>query len=323
MRALLPCKYFALLLVLFVGVSHAAWPERPIRIVIPYPAGAAGDILIRFMQTPLQERLGQPLVIENKPGAGGNIGTQEVARAKPDGHTFVLGATNNFVINQFIYRNMSFSPLESLAPVTKLMNVPSVLFVNTAAPSGSYAEFARYAQANPGKLNYGSPGPGTTPHLSAWALSEAIGAKMTHIPFKGAAPGIQALVSNEVQLFLVGYGVAAGLIDTGKIKALAVANNERLKVAPELPTAKEAGLPDVILSNWWGMAAPKGTDPAVIGRMAAEFKRVLELPETQAFLARQGFVNVGNSPDQFLRELLMEAQQWQTIVKKAGTRLDD
>jgi len=323
MRALLPCKYFALLLVLFVGVSHAAWPERPIRIVIPYPAGAAGDILIRFMQTPLQERLGQPLVIENKPGAGGNIGTQEVARAKPDGHTFVLGATNNFVINQFIYRNMSFSPLESLAPVTKLMNVPSVLFVNTAAPSGSYAEFARYAQVNPGKLNYGSPGPGTTPHLSAWALSEAIGAKMTHIPFKGAAPGIQALVSNEVQLFLVGYGVAAGLIDTGKIKALAVANNERLKVAPELPTAKEAGLPDVILSNWWGMAAPKGTDPAVIGRMAAEFKRVLELPETQAFLARQGFVNVGNSPDQFLRELLMEAQQWQTIVKKAGTRLDD
>jgi len=323
MRALLPCKYFALLLVLFVGVSHAAWPERPIRIVIPYPAGAAGDILIRFMQTPLQERLGQPLVIENKPGAGGNIGTQEVARAKPDGHTFVLGATNNFVINQFIYRNMSFSPLESLAPVTKLMNVPSVLFVNTAAPSGSYAEFARYAQVNPGKLNYGSPGPGTTPHLSAWALSEAIGAKMTHIPFKGAAPGIQALVSNEVQLFLVGYGVAAGLIDTGKIKALAVANNERLKVAPELPTAKEAGLPDVILSNWWGMAAPKGTDPAVIGRMAAEFKRVLELPETQAFLARQGFVNVGNSPDQFLRELLMETQQWQTIVKKAGTRLDD
>jgi tripartite-type tricarboxylate transporter receptor subunit TctC len=218
---------------------------------------------------------------------------------------------------------MSFSPLESLAPVTKLMNVPSVLFVNTAAPSGSYAEFARYAKANPGKLNYGSPGPGTTPHLSAWALSEAIGAKMTHIPFKGAAPGIQALVSNEVQLFLVGYGVAAGLIDTGKIKALAVANNERLKVAPELPTAKEAGLPDVILSNWWGMAAPKGTDPAVIGRMAAEFKRVLELPETQAFLARQGFVNVGNSPDQFSRELLMEAQQWQTIVKKAGTRLDD
>jgi hypothetical protein len=323
MRALLPCKYFALLLVLFVGVSHAAWPERPIRIVIPYPAGAAGDILIRFMQTPLQERLGQPLVIENKPGAGGNIGTQEVARAKPDGHTFVLGATNNFVINQFIYRSMSFSPLESLAPVTKLMNVPSVLFVNTAAPSGSYAEFARYAQANPGKLNYGSPGPGTTPHLSAWALSEAIGAKMTHIPFKGAAPGIQALVSNEVQLFLVGYGVAAGLIETGKIKALAVANNERLKVAPELPTAKEAGLPDVILSNWWGMAAPKGTDPAVIGRMAAEFKRVLELPDTLAFLARQGFVNVGNTPDQFSRELLMEAQQWQTIVKKAGTRLDD
>jgi tripartite-type tricarboxylate transporter receptor subunit TctC len=316
-------KNFVLAVGFITGAAHAAWPERPIRLVVPYAAGAAGDILIRFMQPALQERLGQPIVVENKPGAGGNIGTQEVVRAKPDGYTLVLGATNNFVINQYMYRSMTFNPLESLDPVTKLMNAPSVLFVNASNPSSSYAEFSKYAQSNPGKLNYGSPGPGTTPHLSAWALSEAMGAKMIHIPFKGAAPGIQALVSNEVQVFLAGYGVAAGQISSGKIKALAVANNERLQVAPEIPTTKEAGVPEVILSNWWGVAAPKGTDAAVIGRLATEFKRVLELPATQSFLARQGFVGVGNTPQQFSRDLSVEAQEWQAVVKKAGTRLDE
>jgi tripartite-type tricarboxylate transporter receptor subunit TctC len=203
------------------------------------------------------------------------------------------------------------------------MTAPSVLFVNASVPSSSYAEFSRYAQANPGKLNYGSPGTGTTPHLSAWALSEFMGAKMTHIPFKGAAPGVQALVSNEVQLFLVGYGVAAGQLASGKIKALAVAHNERLQAAPEIPTVKEAGLPNVILSNWWGVAAPKGTDSAVLGRIAVEFKRVLDLPTTQAFLARQGFVSVGNTPDQFARDLNLESQEWEAVVKKAGARLDE
>lgn len=319
------CTLKQLILVsgLLTGVAHAAWPERPIKVVIPYAPGAAGDILIRFMQPALQERLGQPIVVENRPGAGGNIGTQEVVRAKPDGYTFVLGATNNFVINQFMYRSMSFNPLEALAPVTKLMTAPSVLFVNASVPSGSYAEFSRYAQANPGKLNYGSPGTGTTPHLSAWALSEFMGAKMAHIPYKGAAPGVQALMGNEVQLFLVGYGVAAGQLASGKIKALAVAHNERLQAAPEIPTVREAGLPNVILSNWWGVAAPKGTDSAVIGRIATEFKRVLDLPTTQAFLARQGFVGVGNTPDQFSRELSAEALEWEAVVKKAGTRLDE
>ena len=319
------CTSFSLLLGIATlpSVALCAWPDRPIKIIVPYAPGAAGDVLIRYMQPVMQERLGQPLVIENKSGAGGNIGTQEVVRSKADGYTFVLGATNNFVINQFVYKNMGFNPLDTLSPVTKLISVPPVIFVNASVPSGSYAEFVRYAKANDGKLNYGSPGPGTTPHFSAWALSEATGTKMTHVPFKGSPPGVQALMANEVQVFLVGYGVAAGQLTTGRIKALAVAHHERLLGAPDLPTTKEVGVPNVILSNWWGLATAKGTDPAVISRIAAEFKRVLDLPATQSFLIRQGFVSVGNSPEQFARELVGEAQEWQMIVNKAGTKLDE
>lgn len=150
-----------------------------------------------------------------------------------------------------------------------------------------------------------------------------MGAKMAHVPYKGAAPGVQALMGNEVQLFLVGYGVAAGQLASGKIKALAVAHSERLQAAPEIPTVREAGLPNVILSNWWGVAAPKGTDAVVIGRIATEFKRVLDLPTTQSFLANKGFVGVGNTPDQFSRDLSAEALEWEAVVKKAGTRLDE
>lgn len=302
--------------------AHAAWPDHPIRMIIPYPPGAAGDILIRFMQPALQTQLGQPIIVENRPGAGGNIGTAEVVRAKPDGYTFVLGATNNFVINQFVYKNMSFNPLKDLVPVTRLADVPSVLFVNTTVPSGSYAEFARYAQSHAGKLNFGSPGVGTTPHLSAWALSEALGAKMTHVPFKGAAPGVQALANNEVQMFLVGYGVAASLVATGKIKPLVVASDSRLQITPEVPTSEEVGMPDVILSNWWGVGAPKGTEAAVVDRLAAELKKVLDLPATKNFLARQGFVSVGNTPTQFAGELSGEAKAWQQLVIKAGAQLE-
>jgi tripartite-type tricarboxylate transporter receptor subunit TctC len=304
------------------GCVHAAWPEKPIRVIVPYAPGAAGDLLIRHMQPELQRRLGQPIIVDNKTGAGGNIGALETVRAKPDGYTLMLGATNNFVVNQFVYPHLGFDPLEALTPVSKLIDVPSVLFIHGSIPARTYAEFAGYAKANAGKLNFGSPGPGTTPHLSAFALSTAMGANLVHVAFRGAAPGVQALLAGEVQMFLTGYGVAAGHLGAGKIRALAVASKERLQAAPDIPTSREAGVPDVILSNWWGLAAPRHTDPAVARRLAAEFGRVLQEPATQAFLARQGFVAVASSPEEFARELPAEAMRWQGIVRTAGTRLE-
>lgn len=318
--------FFARTLVCFAALlasgAQAAWPERPIRIVVPYAAGASGDLVVRAMQPALQERLGQPVIVDNRTGAGGNIGTQEVVRAKPDGYTLVLGATNNFVINQFVYPNLGFDPLQALVPVTKLVDVPSVLLVNAALPARSYAEFAEYAKVHAGKLNYGSPGAGTAPHLSSFALSQAMGANMVHVPFRGAAPGVQGLLGNEVQMFLVGYGLAAGHIASGRVRALAVASNERLASAPNIPTAKEAGMPDVVLGNWWGLAAPKGTDPAIVERIAREVRAVLEQPATRSFLVNAGFVPVAAGPERFARDLPAEAQAWQSIVKAAGTKLD-
>lgn len=307
---------------LAAGLTHAAWPEGPIRVVVPYPAGAAGDLVLRQMAPALQARLGQPLVVDNKAGAGGNIGTMDVVRAKPDGQTLLMGATNNFVINQHLYRSLGFDPLKALVPITQVVEAPSVLFVSSAVPARSYSEFAAYAKAHPGQLNYGSPGAGTTPHLSAHALSERIGARMVHVPYKGAQPGVTGLLGNEVQMFLTGYGVAGAHLPGGRIRALAVAAPQRLKALPDVPTAAEAGMPEVVLSNWWGLAAPQGTDPAIVERLASEVKAVLQQPAMQQFMASQGFVPVGNTPADFARQLVRESAQWQDIVRRTGVTLD-
>lgn len=322
MRPISLLRFCAALAAAAASWAHAAWPEMPIRIVVPYPAGAAGDLVLRQMLPALQARLGQPLIVDNKAGAGGNIGAMEVVRAKPDGYTLLLGATNNFVINQYLYKTMGFDPMQALVPIAKLADVPSVLFIHNSVPAVNYREFADYAKANPGKLNFGSPGNGTTPHLSALALSDAIGARMAHVAYRGAQPGVAGLLGNEVQMFLVGYGVAGPQLSSGRIRALAVVANERLKVLPDTPTARDAGVPDVILSNWWGLAAPRGTDPAILKRMSDEIRALQAQPATQQFLSAQGFVGAANSPDEFAQQLAREAAQWQAIVKKSGATVE-
>lgn len=309
-------------LAMAASMARADWPERPIRVVVPYSAGSAGDLVLRQMQPALQARLGQPLIVDNKPGAGGNIGAMDVVRAKPDGYTLVLGATNNFVINQYLYKSMDFDPLTALLPITRVVDVPSVLFINSTVPARTYREFSDYARAHPGKLNFGSPGSGTAPHLSALALSEAMGAQMTHVPYKGAQPGVTGLLGNEVQMFLVGYGVAGAQLAGGRIRALAVASKERLKVLPDVPTASEAGVPDVILSNWWGLAAPRGTDMAIVNRLASEVRAIQAQPDTQQFLSSHGFVPTANSPQDFAQQLTREAALWKGIIVKSGVVLD-
>ncbi|PTN42230.1 tripartite tricarboxylate transporter substrate binding protein [Achromobacter xylosoxidans] len=302
--------------------ARAQYPDHPIRVVLPYAPGAAGDVAMRQIQPLLEKRLGQPLVVDYKTGAGGNIGALEVARAKPDGYTLVLGATNNFVINQFLYRKLGFDPLADLEPVGKLADVPAFVYVSAQVPAQDYAQFAQYARAQAGKLNYGSPGMGTTPHLSGYRLSHAMGAGMTHIAYRGSSPGVQALLANEIQMYIGGYSIAAAYMPQGKVRALAVAAPERFAGLPDVPTAAEAGMPDVVQGNWWGFAAPKGTPAPIVQQLSKALQTALRDPQTEKTLQGLGFEVVANTPQQFTAFQQAEVKRWKDVIQKANIQLE-
>ncbi len=304
--------------------AFAAYPEKPIKIILPYAAGGAGDVLIRTVQAPLEKQLGQQVIIDYRPGAGGNIGTREVMNAAADGYTLLLGPTNQFVINQFLYTNLGYDPLQALAPVTLIAETPYIVFVNSSVPATSFRQFADFVRANPGKLNYGSPGNATVPHLSAYMLSETLGAQMTHVPYKGAQPGVQALLANDVQLFIISYGITGAHVASGRLRPLAVAAPKRISVLPDVPTTSELGLaPDVILSNWWGIAAPRRIEPEIAQRLSQAVRAVLADPQVLKRLSEQGSIPVGNSPAEFAERMTEEARAWKRIVEKSGAKVDN
>lgn len=311
----------ALICLLAPLAAAAQWPERPVRVVVPYAAGAMGDVISRLLTEELRQRLGQPVIVDNRTGAGGNIGTAAVANAEPDGYTVLVGATNNFVINQFLYSAMGFDPLERLAPVTTLVDVPSVIFLSAPMPA-RFDEFVKYARAHKGKLNYGSPGAGTTPHLSAELISRTRGLGMTHIPFKGSAPGITALLANEVQFYMGGAGLGAQHVKAGKLHAVAAAAPKRLDALPDTPTFAEVGLSDIKASNWWGVAVPKGTPAPIVRRLHEAFIAALATPAARERFEKLGVVVVGGSPEETARRWREEADYWGKAVKEMGVRMD-
>lgn len=315
-------KWFVMFCIGFSSLANAAYPERPVRVVLPYAPGAAGDIVFRQLQPALAKELGQTVVVDYKSGAGGTIGGLDVARAAPDGYTLLLGATNNFVINQFLYPGMGYDPLKAFEPIAKIVDVPAFIYMNTKVPAKNFAEFSAYAKQHPGVLNYGTPGAGTTPALSGWMLSDAIGGKMEQITYRGSAPGVQALLANEIQVYIGGYSIASSFLGTGKVRALAVALPKRFSETPDVPTTAEVGVEKAVVSNWWGLAAPAGTDPAIIARLENAVKKVLADPELQQKLREQGFVAGNLSARQFKADLQKEAPYWQDIIKKAGVKLE-
>jgi tripartite-type tricarboxylate transporter receptor subunit TctC len=298
--------------------AHAeTWPTRPIRLVIPYAAGGAGDATFRQVAPMVEKRIGQPFVIENKPGAGGNIGAAEVARAAPDGYTLLLGATNNFVTNQFLYK-MSFDPLKSFAPITVMSNAPTVVTVHPSLPVKTLKELAEYAKANPGKLNYSSPGIGTPAHLAAEYFSSLADIKMVHVPYRGGAPAAMALASNDVQVFFTPFTLIAGLVQKDAVRMLAVAAPARMPFTPDIPTTAEAGFPDLLTGNWWGFVAPAGTDQKIVARLNEEFRTALKDAEVQQHYGQLGMIAVGNTPADFGEMLKSEAARWKKVIDAAG-----
>jgi tripartite-type tricarboxylate transporter receptor subunit TctC len=319
-RRLIVLASLALIACLSPAIA-AEYPERPVTVVVPYAAGGAGDVLIRLLQPIIERELKQPLVIDARPGGGGTIGAQAVAKAAPDGYTLMLGAANNFAINQFMFPQIKFDPLAEFALITKVADVPAVLFINPTVPAKTLGEFIAYAKANPGKLSYASPSVGTTPHLAVERLKQLTGIEMVHVPYRGAPPAMQALIANDVQLYLVGWSIGRSQVESGRVRALAVASEKRVPSIP-LPTAIESGVPNFVTSNWWGLAAPRATPQPVQDRIYRAMVAALADPGIAKRLDELGYVPRGEPSRTFRDEVDAEAKVWAETISRGKLAIE-
>ena len=308
--------FVALAGLLLAGVAHAqAFPSKPIKIVIPFAAGGTAEPVARMLTEHIGRKTGAKFVIESKPGAGGNIGNQAVATADKDGYTVLLGANNNFVVNQFLFTQGSVQPLEAFALLSVLVDQPQVVYVRPDFPARTLTELITYIKAHPGQVNFASPGAGSAPHLAGEVLSDQFGLQMVHVPYKGGGPAVTALLAGEVQLYMASLSVGKSHVDAGKLRALATTSAVRLAALPQVPTTKEAGAPDYRITNWWALAAPKGTPRAALDWMQSEFTQALRDPEISKRLQDLGFVVLGSTAEEFEERVKRESAMYQQLVK--------
>ena len=311
-----------LLAAVATGAFAQAYPTKPIRIVVPFPAGGATDTLARAAAQKLTEAWGQPVVVDNRPGAGGNIGSELVAKAAPDGYTLEMGTVGTHAINASLYAKMPYDHVKDFAPVILVASVPNVLVVNPAVPANSVQELIAYAKANPGKLNFASSGSGTSIHLSGELFKVMAGVQMTHIPYKGSAPALQDLIGGQVQLMFDNLPPSLPQIKGGKLRALAVTSTVRAPALPDVPTVAEAGLPGFEASSWFGILAPAGTPPDIIAKLNAEIAKWLASPEAKERMLALGANAAGGSPEDFAKHIAAETVKWQKVVKASGAKVD-
>ena len=296
------------------------WPTKPIRVVSPYAAGGVGDTLFRIIAPQLETRLGQRFVIDNRPGANGHIGIQETIRSAPDGYTVVMAPTANFAVNQHLFRDLPFDAIAQLDPIATVADAPLVAIVTPPTPARTLQELADYARANPGKLNYGSPGTGSPAHLAGAFFSQLTGNALVYVPYKGTPPMIQALLANDIQAIFPTLPGVVALVKAGKLRALAVMAKERLAEIPEVPSAVEAGFGELVSGNWWVLAAPRGTDPRIVNRFAAEIRTALADPGVVKRFAEIGHVPVGHGPAESAAFIRAESARWRQIVERGGIK---
>ncbi|MFZ0151253.1 MAG: tripartite tricarboxylate transporter substrate binding protein [Xanthobacteraceae bacterium] len=302
--------------------ASAAYPDRPIRVVSPYAPGGVGENIMRLLAVSMKPRLGQKLIVEARPGAAGNLGTEAVARAIPDGETILIAATNNFVINQFVMK-MTFDPLTALAPIAKAAEVPLVLFSNPQVPARTLQEFIAYAKANPGHISYGVPSLGTVNHLAMERMRQITGMDLTCIPYRGSPPAVLALMKNEIQVFPIGLAaVGASFSGEGKLTALAVATPERVPMLPNVPTIAESGFPGFVASNWFGIAAPAKTAESVLDTLAQAVFEAQNTALVQERFAKLGMLVPKLSRQQFAASLKPEADFWRETVERGKISIE-
>lgn len=311
------------LLVLASGAAQAAdYPARPIRFVLGFAPGGASDTMARVVATRLSENLGQPVVIDNRAGAGGNIAAEIVARSAPDGYTMLLGNNGILAVNVSLYPKLGFDPVKDFAPVVLIASQPNILVVHPAVTAGSVKDLVVLAKSKPGQLNYASPGNGTTGHLAAELFKRMVGVEFTIIPFKGGGPAALAMLSGECQFTFATALSVQPHIKAGKLRALAVTTAKRSASFPGLPTVAEAGVPGFDAITWHGIVVPAGTPKPVIARLNSEFNRLLQTADMRERLMVLGSDIIGGEPKQLTDYMLVEIPRWAKVIRESGARAD-
>lgn len=313
------CLSFSAMLPNIGSAAAQTWPTRPVRVLVGFAAGSPSDILARLMGQWLSERVAQPFVIENRPGAGGNIATEAVVRATPDGYTLLLVSTSD-AVNATLYEKQSFNFIRDITPVASIFKQPLIMLVNPSLPAKTLVEFIAYAKANPGKVNMASPGNGTGPHVAGELFKMMTGVDMAHVPYRGAAPALADLIGGQVQLTFIGPATALDHIKTGKLRALAVTSATRSDTLPDVPSVTDV-LPGYEAGGWWGIGAPKTTPVEIVDKLNREINTGLADPKMKAQLANLGGTVMPGSPAEFGSYIAAETERMAKVVRAAKMKV--
>ena len=317
------CAAAAAALALCVApVAAQEYPVKPVRFVIAFTPGGPSDILTRLVGSKLAEALGQPFVFDNRPGAGGNLAGEIVAKSPPDGYTLLMGNNSILATNASLYKSMGFDPVRDLAPVALVASQPNILVVHPSVPAKSVKELIAFAKAHPGELNYASSGSGAAAHLAAELFKSMTGVKMVHIPYKGASPALIDVLAGQCQVMFATALSVQPYLQANRLRPLAVSTAKRMRTMPELPTVAEAGVPGFEATTWHGVVTTAGTPQPVVAKLNAEVHTLLRLPDGSTTLTRQGAESLGGTPQEFAAYIQREIPKWAKVVKESGARPD-
>jgi len=306
---------------LSVPAGAQSWPEKQVNFIVPFSAGGTTDLFGRLLANHMQQKFGKPFIVENRAGAGGNLGAAAVAKAAPDGYTFLVGTVSTHAINPFLYSKLPYDTVKDFQPVSLIARLPNILVVHPSLPANNVAELIAHLKANPDKLSYGSSGAGTSIHLAAELFKIKTGTTMTHVPFRSSGDIMNNLTGGHINLAFDNITLAWPQVKAGRLRALAVSSTARSEIAPGVPTVAET-IPGFDATSWHGVFAPAGTPKAIVDAMAAEMKRILELPDVKEKLFEIGAIAAPMTPDEFVKFIDAERTKWAEVVKASGAKLD-
>lgn len=305
-----------------LSLAQGSFPDRPIRLIVPFVAGGGASVIARLISTVVAQDMNANIIVENRPGAGGNVATEYVARSAPDGYTILNGTLGTQAINPNLYKNVNFDPIKDFSPISRVTTTPNVLVVNPNVPAHTLQELLALAKQMPGKLNYGSGGSGTTTHLSGEMLRTMTGINIVHVPYRGDGPAIVDLLANRVQMMFGNLNGMTPLIQTQQVRPLAITSLQRWPTQPDIPTFDEQGVKGYEISGWTGWLAPAGTPQPVIDKLNKALRQALDNPSLQAQLKQLGLLTIGDTPEQFKQVEIADLAKWKKVVADSGASVD-